>query len=49
MGSFKGLNSPMGNKVENPMTNGERTKKLKAGYGARLAKTGIKGLTSPLK
>ena len=42
-------NSPMSGKLENPLSNGEKIKRAKAGQQRTYAKMGMKPLNSPLK
>ena len=43
-----GLKSPVNGKLENPLTNGEKTKKLKEMHKRNLAASGLREPKSPI-
>ena len=45
---YKGMSSPMGRSLDNPLTNGGKTKRAKEGQRRTLHKMGIKEPKTPL-
>jgi hypothetical protein len=45
---YKGMSSPMGRSLDNPLTNGDKAKRAKEGQRRTLKKMGIKEPKTPL-